>query len=132
MIPMIEDIRMHWNAIGHLFHIDNEEEYDRSVELLNHLLDEIGDNEQHPLYEFLDTLGTKMYMYEEKNHSIPDCTGIEMLRFCMDEHSLAPSDLEEVGSEKTVADILNRKQELTARQIRVLSEKFHVSPALFV
>jgi HTH-type transcriptional regulator/antitoxin HigA len=132
MIPMIEDSRMHWNAIGHLFHINSEEEYDRSVELLNRLIDEIGNDEQHPLYKFLDTLSTKMYMYEEKHHSIPDCTGIEMLRFCMDEHRLAPSDLEEIGPEKMIADILNRKQELTARQIRVLEEKFHVSPALFV
>jgi HTH-type transcriptional regulator/antitoxin HigA len=132
MIPIIEDIQMHWDAIGHLLHIDNEKEYDRAAELLNHLIDEIGDNEQHPLYEFLDTLGTVMYAYEEKHHVIPDCDGIEMLRFFIEEHGLAPSDLTEIGTETQVADILNNKRELTAKHLRVLGERFHVSPGLFV
>jgi HTH-type transcriptional regulator/antitoxin HigA len=38
--------------------ITNESEYDAAVERLNTLLDEIGTNEKHPLYTFLDTLGT--------------------------------------------------------------------------
>ncbi len=132
MIPIIEDIQMHWDAIGHLLLIKNEEEYDRAAELLNHLIDEIGDNELHPLYEFLDTLGTVMCAYEEKHHAIPDCDGIEMLRFFIEEHGLAPSDLTEIGTETQVADILNNKRELTAKHLRVLGERFHVSPGLFV
>jgi len=132
MILRTEDILTHWNAICHLFHINNEEEYDRAVELLNHLIDEIRVDEQHPLYEFLDTLGTVMYAYEEKHYSIPDCTGIAMLRFLMDQHRLAPSDLKEIGSKRLVSDILNNKQELTTRHLRLLAERFHVSPALFI
>ena len=123
---------MHWDAIGHHLHIDNEEEYDRAAELLNHLIDEIGDNELHPLYEFLDTLGTVMYAYEEKHHAIPDCDGIEMLRFFIEEHGLALSDLTEIGTEKDVSNILNNKKELTAGQLRILAERFHVSPAVFI
>ena len=132
MIPIIEDIQMHWNAIGHFLHINNEEEYDNAVELLNHLIDEIGVNEQHPLYEFLDTLGAVMHAYEEKHHAIPDCDGIEMLRFFIEEHGLAPSDLTEIGTEREVSNILNNKKELTAGQLRILAERFHVSPAVFI
>jgi len=32
------------------------------------LLDEIGDNERHPLYDLLDTLGTLIHVYEETHH----------------------------------------------------------------
>ncbi len=128
----IKELQTHWDAIGHLLSINNEAEYDQAVELLNLMVDEIGDDEQHPLYEFLDTLGAVMYAYEEKHHPIPDCTGIEMLRFFMETHQLTPSDLTEIGSEKVVADILNRKRDLTAGHLRILAEKFHVSPALFI
>jgi len=83
-------------------------------------------------YEFLDTLGTVINAYEEKNYPEPDCDGIGMLCFFMDEHGLTPSDLPEIGSEKTVSEIISGKRELSVRHIRALAERFHVSPAVFV
>jgi HTH-type transcriptional regulator/antitoxin HigA len=61
--------------------IRNEREYDQAVERLNSLLDTIGTNEQHPLYELLDTLGTLIQAYEEKHHPLPECSGTDVLRF---------------------------------------------------
>jgi len=119
-------------SISHLFSVSSEEEYDRAVELLNSLIDEIGTDERHPLYGFLDTLGTVIYAYEEKNCPMPDYDGIGMLRFLMDEHGLSPSDLPETGSEKTVSEIVSGKRELSVRHIRALAARFHVSPAVFV
>ena len=55
---------VHWLAVSSIFSIQNEEQYDRAVEVLNALLDEVETNEQHPLYGMLDTLGTVMYAYE--------------------------------------------------------------------
>ncbi len=46
-----ERIREHWSPISHLFSVSNEKEYDRAVELLNSLIDEIGTDERHPLYQ---------------------------------------------------------------------------------
>ncbi len=46
------DINTHWSAIAPLLTIRNEQEYEQAIERLNDLIDEIGTNEQHPLYNF--------------------------------------------------------------------------------
>jgi HTH-type transcriptional regulator / antitoxin HigA len=127
-----EELQIHWMNIAPLLTIRNEREYNAAVKRLNELLDEIGDDEKHPLYSLLDTLGTLIHAYEEKNYPIPDSTGAEVLRFLMDEHGLTQSDLPEVGSQGVVSEILNGKRELNVRQIRTLAEKFKVSSAVFV
>lgn len=112
--------------------IRNEREYRRAVKRLNTLLDEVGTNERHPLYGLLDTLGTLIHAYEEEHFKEPEPTGPEMLRYLMDEHGLKQSDLPEVGSQRAVSEVLSGKHELTAKQIRALASRFHVSPAVFV
>jgi HTH-type transcriptional regulator / antitoxin HigA len=110
----------------------NEQEYDRAVERLNRLLDEVGTDEQHPLYTLLDTLGTLIHAYEEEHHPIPECSGVDVLRFLMEEHDLTQSDLPEIGSQGVVSEILRGKRELNVRQIRALAKRFHVSPGVFI
>jgi HTH-type transcriptional regulator/antitoxin HigA len=112
--------------------IRNEHEYDVAVERLNRLLDEVGSDEQHPLYTLLDTLGTLMHAYEEQHHPMPECRGGDVLRFLMEAHGLTQSDLPEVGSQGVISDILRGKRALNVRQIRVLAKRFQVSPAVFI
>ena len=107
-------------------------QYEKSIDRLNELLDEVGVDEQHPLYDLLDTLGTVIYAYEEKHYPVPECDGIEALQFLMEEHELSRDDLPELGTPDTLSRILDGRQELTVRQIRSLAERFHVSPATFV
>ncbi|MEI6260789.1 MAG: hypothetical protein WCR46_12910, partial [Deltaproteobacteria bacterium] len=57
--------------------------------------------------------------------------GIGMLCFLIDGQGLTPSDLPEIGSEKTVSEITSGEKELSVRHVRALSERFHVSPAVF-
>ena len=131
MTLITPETRNHWLAIQPIFSIRSEQDYDQAVEILNDLLDEVGTDESHSLYELLDTLGTLLHAYEDKHHPIPECTGIDALRFFMDEHDLTQSDLPEVGSQGVVSEILNGKRELNARQIRSLAQRFNVSPAVF-
>lgn len=112
--------------------IRNEREYNAAVKRLNELLDEIGDNEKHPLYSLLDTLGTLISAYEEEHYPIPEATGAEVLRFLMEEHGVTQSDLPEVGSQGVISEILNGKRELNIRQVRLLADRFKVSSAVFV
>jgi HTH-type transcriptional regulator / antitoxin HigA len=58
MTAIPHELQHHWTAISPLLSIRNEHEYDLAVERLNRLLDEVGTDEQHPLYTLLDTLGT--------------------------------------------------------------------------
>lgn len=132
MSAITKDIRTHWETVGPILSIRNEREYNLAVKRLNQLLDEIGANERHPLYGLLDTLGTLIHAYEEKYHPVPECSGADMLRYFMEEHGLAQSDLPEVGSQDVVSEILNGKREFNIRQIRALAKRFHVSPAVFI
>jgi HTH-type transcriptional regulator/antitoxin HigA len=129
-IPL--ELQQHWTAISPLLSLRNEQEYDGAVERLNHLLDEVGADEQHPLYTLLDTLGTLIHAYEEEHYLIPACSGVDVLRFLMEEHDLTQSDLPEIGSQGVVSEILQGKRELNVRQIRALAKRFHVSPGVFI
>ena len=126
------ELQIHWQTIAPMLSIRNEREYNAAVKRLNELLDEIGDNEKHPFYSLLDTLGTLIEIYEGEHHPIPEASGAEVLRFLMDEHGLTQSDLPEVGSQGVVSEILNDKRELNVRQIHKLAERFSVSTAVFV
>ncbi len=126
------DLKTHWPTIGPLLTIRTEREYDRAVKRLNELLDEIGTNERHPLYSFMDTLGTLIEAYEEEHHPAPTSSGADVLRHLMEEHGLSQTDLSEIGSQGVVSEVLNGKRELNIRQVRALAKRFHVSPAVFI
>jgi HTH-type transcriptional regulator/antitoxin HigA len=67
----MKELEVHWAKIAPLLSIRNEREYNAAVKRLNELLDEIRDNERHPLYGLLDTLGTLIEIYEEEHYPIP-------------------------------------------------------------
>ncbi len=118
--------------LSDLFRIRNEQDYDLAVERLNALLDEVGADACHPLYSLLDTLGTVLHVWGEQHHAMPESGGADVLLFFMEEHDLSQSDLPEVGSQGVVSELLSGKWELNVRQIRTLSQRFGVSPSVFV
>jgi HTH-type transcriptional regulator/antitoxin HigA len=80
-MTMIKEIQPHWAAIRPYLSIRNEEEYDQAVARLNQLIDEVGTNEEHPLYEFLDTLGIMIEAYEAAHYPMPPVSGREVLSY---------------------------------------------------
>jgi HTH-type transcriptional regulator/antitoxin HigA len=93
---------------------------------------QIGTNEQHPLYNLLDTLGTLIEAYETEHYSIPNCSGNDVLTYLMEEHGLGLSDLPEIGTSEKIEAILNKKQNLTLSQIEQLAQRFKVQPRVFL
>ncbi len=132
MSLMTPQLERSWTQVSALLQIRNEQEYDFAVERLNSLIDQVGTNEQHPLYSFLDTLGAVVHAWEEQHRPMPMARGTDLLQFLMEEHHLTQSDLPEVGSQGVVSEILSGKRELNVRQIRALSRRFGVSPSVFV
>ena len=55
-----------------------------------------------------------------------DSRGINALIYLMESHNLKQSDLPEIGSQGVVSEILNGKRKLNLRQIKELSNRFHV------
>lgn len=112
--------------------IRDAEHYQRMVSMLEALLDEAGGNENHPAMGLVDIVGDLIEDYEAENHLLPDVTGVQALKFLMEQHGLKQTDLSEIGSQGVVSEILAGKRDLNVRQIRVLSKRFGVSPATFV
>jgi len=112
--------------------ISTEKQYDRAVESLNELLDIIGNDEDHPMCGILHALGGFVKEYEDAHHQIPKVTGVACLRFLMEQHGLKQTDLADLlGGQSVVSGLLSGKRELNIRQIRLLSARFNVSPAVF-
>lgn len=109
-----------------------EAEYERAVTLLDELIDEVGEDEAHPLASLMETLGTLIETYE--NSHLPEPVGdpVSSLQEFMTEHNLSAGDLPELGDAAAVLEILQGRQELTLPQIRALAQRFGVSPTVFL
>jgi HTH-type transcriptional regulator / antitoxin HigA len=57
---------------GTIFVPHTEEEYNRIVGLLDELIDEVGENESHPLASMMEILGVLIEHYE--NAHVPELT----------------------------------------------------------
>ncbi|MEM9117437.1 MAG: transcriptional regulator [Cyanobacteria bacterium P01_F01_bin.56] len=121
-----------WSVLEPLLTIRNEMEYQQSLEQLHDLIDQVGTDEQHPLYSLLDTLGILVEAYEAEHVQIPDVTGVDLLQYLIEEQGLTLADLPEIGAQGDVLQVLNGEQELSLQQIRAVSERFQVSPAVFI
>jgi HTH-type transcriptional regulator / antitoxin HigA len=111
--------------------INSANEYDEAVRVLNALLDAGAADEAHPLAGLLTALGEFVGDYDDAHYSLPDASPAEVLHAIMDQHGIKQSELPEIGSQGVVSEVLNGKRELNARQIRDVSKRFGISPAVF-
>ena len=135
MTMAIQPLIQAWDALQAIipvFPIRNERQCERALNTLNRLLDIVNDDEAHPLYDLLDTLGVLVYAYEESHYPAPQVSGFGVLKFLMDEHSLTPADLPEIGDASVVSELLAGERLLSVEHIRALSQRFGLSPATFI
>ena len=60
-------------------------------------------------------------------------SGIDALKFLMEQHGLGQSDLKnKIGSQGVLSEILNGKQQLNLSHIKKLAVRFGVKPATFM
>ncbi len=109
-----------------------KKDYARASQVLDAILDEIGEDEKHPLAELADALGVFIERYEAEHVRIPAAKPTAVLKFLMQQHGLKQSDLPEIGSQGVVSEVLADKRVLNARQIKQLAKRFGVSPAVFI
>lgn len=112
--------------------IRDEAHYQRMTAMLEALLDETTGDENHPAMGLVDIVGYLIEDFESEHHPMPDVTGVQALKFLIEQHGIKQCDLHEIGSQGVVSEILAGKRELNIRQVRALSERFGVSPATFV
>ena len=75
-------------------------EYEKLANMLDQLLDRVGDNESH-------------------HEPLQQGSGIDALKFLMEQHELDQSDFKkEIGSQGVVSEILNGKRQLNLSHIK--------------
>jgi len=133
MNTQLKEIAKVWPDIQPIFSVPhNKKDYNKLVNLLDSLIDEVGNNENHPLSSLMETIGSLIETYETQYINDIEGTPIDTLIFLMVEHDLKQSDLPEIGSQGVVSEILSGKRQLNVRQIKILSKRFKVSPAVFI
>lgn len=133
MNTQIKEIAKVWTVVRDIFTVPhNDKEYKKLVSLLDSIIDEVGEDEKHPLASLMEILGSLVETYESQNfpeyHGDPRST----LRILMSEHGLKQLDMKEIGSQGVVSEVLSGKRSLNSRQIKALSKRFGVSPAVFI
>jgi len=112
--------------------IHTERQYKRAVKMLDQLIDEVNENSDPVKESLIDTLGTLIRDYEDRNVEEPSGDPIGVLKYLLEEHGLTQTDLRELGSQGVVSEILNGKRQLNLRQVIALSKRFSVSPSVFI
>jgi HTH-type transcriptional regulator/antitoxin HigA len=129
----LEEIAKVWPDIQPIFSVPhNEKDYNTLVNFLDNLIDEVGNKENHPLASLMETIGSLIETYESQYINDIEGNAIDVLKVLIEEHGLKQSDLSEIGSQGVVSEILSGKRQLNVRQIKILSKRFKVSPAVFI
>lgn len=133
MNSQLENISKAWPTVKAIFSVPHsEKEYQALVKVLDSLVDEVGNNQNHKLAPVMETIGNLIENYETQEYKINKSSPIEALKYLMREHDLKQSDLKEIGSQGVVSEILTGKRTLNIEQVKKISNKFHVSPLVFI
>ena len=121
-----------FDRIAHLRPIHTEDEYDRTVSLMNNLLDMVGDQEDHALSGLLDLVSELVADYDAKHFAIEASEPNEVLRYLIELRGLKQGDLAEVVPQSNLSAILAGKRKISATLAGKLAKFFNISPAVFV
>ncbi len=118
-------------AIG-VTSVHTEEDYARATATIEMLLDEIGDDETHPLADVLDYLADRVKAYEDERFSIPKAEPPDVLRFLMEQHGLNQEDLHDCAPQSRISEILAGKRSISKETAKRLARRFNVHGDIFL
>lgn len=134
-VPDIKALQRTWAAfdrVARLRPIHTEAEYDRMVSLMNHLLDTVGDQEDHALSGLLDLVGELVADYDAEHFAIEATEPREVLRALIEMRGLKQGDLGGIVPQGNLSAILSGKRQISATLAGKLGKFFSISPAVFV
>lgn len=123
--------------LPYLAHINNDGEYHQALALMDQLFEDYDTNKA-----LIDLLSISIERWEEKSEEFRQFNtelaelnnGITVLKTLMAQYKLSYADLPELGSKGNVSKLLNEtnNRQLTRKHILALSQRFGVSPELFL
>lgn len=121
-----------FDAMVHLRPIHSLAEYERMTAMMNSLLDEVGDDEDHPMAGLLELVGDMVWKYEQEHHAIAPAEPKDTLRFLMEARALKQEELSNIVPQGNLSAILAGKRKISAALAGKLAKFFGVSASVFV
>jgi len=134
-VPEPQAILRAWMPFKQLLGVTSvrtKRDYAQARATIDVLLDEVGDNESHPLAEVLDYLADKVKVYEDAHFQIPEAEPGEVLRFLMEQHGLKQDNLGTCAPQSRISDILSGKRSISKAIAKRLAQRFHVRADVFL
>ncbi len=113
----------------------NAKEYASLEKLLDRLIDEVRDDEKHPLAVVMQIIGENLEQYDNEHHPAigHDISEIDMVKYLMASHNLKQIDLADIfGGQANVSKYLSGERSLSKSNLIGLKKKFGVSADFFV
>jgi len=72
---IVQQAELGWPSIQHFLYVPhNDAEYGRLVEVLDELIDQVGEDEDHPLASLMEVIGVLIERYEDEH--VPEITDL--------------------------------------------------------
>ncbi len=113
----------------------NSKEYSTLEKVLDKLIDEVRDDENHPLAIVMQIIGENLEQYDNEHypaigHHINE---VDMVKYLMNTHHLNQIDLSDIfSSQANVSKFLNGERALSKSQIIGLKKRFGISTDFFM
>lgn len=112
--------------------VRTSQDYEQARASIDAMLSTIGDDEEHPLAEWLDLLSDQVESYEKEHFKIPQAEPHEVLRFLMDQNGLKQNDMKDCAPQSRISEILNGKRTISKEMAKRLAHRFHLRADVFL
>ena len=113
--------------------IETEEEHDRMIAAVEHLMDKGEDHQSPEESALLETLAILIQAYEDRHHPLPPVMPNEMLRYMMETSGRTAKDLLPLfGTRGRVSEVLSGKRAISKVQAKQLAAVFTATVDLFI
>lgn len=121
-----------FDRLASLRPIHTEADYDRTVALMNRVLDVVGEDTSHPMAGLLHLIGELVSNYDSGHFAIPDSEPGELLQFLLETNELEESALHHIVPSQKLRAILAGRENIDAAIAEQLAAFFHTSPSVFI
>ena len=114
---------------------ESKEEYSQLEKILDNLIDEVKDDEGHPLALAMQIIGENLERYDDEHYpSIGvNVRDVDMVKYLMEANHLHQKDLADIfGSQANVSKFLNGERTLGKTAIAGIKKRFGISADFFL
>lgn len=130
--PLIPERYMALMAAFRLRPIATRNDYESAIRVMEPLMvrDDLSDDED----EYADVLATLIEQYEKTHFPIPKPSGVEMLKFLIEQSGRTQTQIaREAGlAESAMSEILKGKRGLGRKHVEAFARVFRINPGAFL